>query len=99
MDPMIRYLGILEKDPDSLRGIWFPDLPGCGTAGETADTALDRAPEALRLWIEDAQADNETLPAARSIEDLRLDDDVQKALSSGRAVIVVQVPELERLAG
>ena len=96
---MIRYLGILEKDPGSLWGIWFPDLPGCGTAGETADIALDRAPEALRLWIEDARADNETLPLSRSIEDLRNDADVPKALSSGHAVIVVQVPELERLAG
>ena len=96
---MIRYLGILEKEPGSLWGIWFPDLPGCITAGETADIALDRAPEVLGLWVEDAQADDDVLPPARSIEDLRQDADVREALRAGHAVIVVQIPERERLVG
>ncbi|GJE61868.1 type II toxin-antitoxin system HicB family antitoxin [Methylobacterium trifolii] len=96
---MIRYLGILERDPGSLWGIWFPDLPGCATAGETADIALDRAPDVLRLWIEDAQTENEALPRARSIEDLKQDAEVREALSAGHAVIVVQIPEFEAMAG
>ena len=96
---MIRYLGILEKEPGTLWGIWFPDLPGCVTAGETADIAIDRAPEALQLWVEDARADSEPLPRPRSIEELRQDAEVRQALAAGQAVIVVQAQELEPIAG
>lgn len=95
---MIRYLGILEKEPGTLWGIWFPDLPGCVTAGETADIAIDRAPEVLQLWVDDARADNEPLPRPRSIEDLRHDSEVRQALAAGHAVIVVQAHELEAAA-
>lgn len=96
---MVRYLGILEKEPGTLWGIWFPDLPGCVTAGETADIAIDRAPEVLRLWVDDARADNEVLPQARSIEELREDAEVREALAAGHAVILVQASELAQLAG
>jgi predicted RNase H-like HicB family nuclease len=86
---MTRYIGILEQDPGTLWGIYFPDLPGCVTAGETAEEALSRAPEALRLWVEDALDCREQLPTARSVEELRRDPDISEALSLGRAAAVV----------
>lgn len=89
---MIRYVAILEKEPGTLWGIWFPDLPGCITAAETAETAMDQAPEALRLWVEDALAQREQLPRARTIEELREDEWVAEAIANGHAALVVSLP-------
>ena len=30
----------------------FPELPGCGSAGDTEEEAVARAKEALALWFE-----------------------------------------------
>jgi predicted RNase H-like HicB family nuclease len=93
---MIRYIAILEKEPGTLWGIYFPDLPGCITAAETAEQALDRAPEALRLWVEDALACREELPRPRTIEELRQDREISEALSEWNAAVVFSLsPEQE----
>jgi predicted RNase H-like HicB family nuclease len=93
---MIRYVGILEKEPGTLWGVWFPDLPGCITAAETAEQALDQAPDALRLWIEVALEKGEELPKARAIEELRTDEWVAEAIGKGDvAVLFSLAPEEE----
>ena len=86
---MTRYVGILEKETGSLWGVYFPDLPGCVTAGETAQEALDRAPEALWLWTEDALSSGEALPKARTVEDLRQDSQIAAAMAEGQAAVVL----------
>lgn len=46
---------LVEHDPETNR--WsavFPELPGCGSAGDTEDEAIANAEEALRLWFEPA---------------------------------------------
>ena len=43
-------------DPETKR--WsavFPELPGCGSAGDTQEEAVANAREALALWFEPAQ--------------------------------------------
>lgn len=44
---------IIEQDDITHR--WsavFPELPGCGSAGDTEDEAVANAEEALALWFE-----------------------------------------------
>lgn len=44
---------LLEFDPEAKR--WsavFPELPGCGSAGDTEAEAVQNAREALDLWFE-----------------------------------------------
>jgi predicted RNase H-like HicB family nuclease len=44
---------IVEFDSETKR--WsaiFPELPGCGSAGDTEDEAIANAKEALALWFE-----------------------------------------------
>jgi predicted RNase H-like HicB family nuclease len=88
---MIRYVGILEKEPESLWGVYVPDLPGCVAAADTSDGALDQASEALRLWVEDAYEAGEVLPRARTVEELRRDPIVAEAIAAGHAAVVLSV--------
>ena len=50
---MIHYVAIVEyAGADKAIGIWFPDLPGCFSAGDDIDDALHNAHEALALYAE-----------------------------------------------
>ena len=40
-----------------------PELPGCVTAGETAEEALGNLQEAMAVWIESALAHVDPIPA------------------------------------
>jgi predicted RNase H-like HicB family nuclease len=44
---------LVEFDPEANR--WsavFPELPGCGSAGDTEEEAIENARAALDLWFE-----------------------------------------------
>ena len=44
---------IIELDPQTKRwSAFFPELPGCASAGDTEDEAIQNAKEALELWFE-----------------------------------------------
>ncbi len=64
---MTHYVAIIEDPgPDHTVGVWFPDLPGCFSAGDTLDEAMANAPDALALWIESMAADGKAIPRART---------------------------------
>lgn len=44
-----------------------PDLPGCYSAGDTLDEAIDNAKEAIELWLETVIDDGGPVPEARSV--------------------------------
>ncbi|SFU95687.1 Predicted nuclease of the RNAse H fold, HicB family [Methylobacterium sp. 174MFSha1.1] len=89
---MTAYIGILEKEPGTLWGLWFPDLPGCIAAGASADDTLAQGAEALAQWAALAREDGTVLPAPRSVEALRSDPDVAAALASGHVAVAVRPP-------
>ena len=44
---------VLEHDPETKRwAAFFPELPGCASAGDTEEEAIQSAKEALELWFE-----------------------------------------------
>jgi predicted RNase H-like HicB family nuclease len=45
---MTIYFAIVHEDRGSAVGVVFPDLPGCFSAGDTLDEAIDNAHEALK---------------------------------------------------
>jgi len=50
---MTHYVAIVEDaGAEKAISIWFPDLPGCFSAGEDVDDALRNAHEALALYAE-----------------------------------------------
>jgi predicted RNase H-like HicB family nuclease len=85
---MSRYVAIVDGAPGSY-GVVVPDLPGCTSGGATVDEALRNAVEAVTLWLDDARADGEKIPEARSTEKLHADSEVAAALAEGGVLAYV----------
>lgn len=64
----MRYPIVIHKDKNSDYGVIVPDLPGCFSAGETMDEAIEMAHEAVECHIEGMLLEGEPLPAAQPIE-------------------------------
>ena len=60
---------------DTAFGVVVPDLPGCFSAGDTLEEAIDNAGEAAKLWLETVIDDGGTVPAASSFSVLQTKDD------------------------
>jgi len=64
----MRYPVVVHKDPDSDYGVTVPDIPGCFSAGETLDEALQKIVEAIECHLEGLLIDGEPLPTPQSVE-------------------------------
>lgn len=64
----MRYPVIIHKDPASDYGVTVPDLPGCFSAGETLDEALQQVVEAIECHLEGLLLDGEPVPTPQSVE-------------------------------
>ena len=80
---MAHYIAIIEEaGPDHAVGVWFPDLPGCTSAGDDIDEALRNAPEALELHAESSEADGKPLPRPRTSTELKTDPEIAGEIDS-----------------
>ena len=82
------FIALVHKDDESAFGINFPDLPSVFSAADAEDDLTANAIEALRLWAED-----ETLPAPSSYEDLVTREDVRAELAKG--AFLARIPFIE----
>lgn len=76
----MRYPVVLHKDENSDYGVTVPDLPGCFSAGETLDEALEGAVEAIECHIEGLLIDNEPIPPMQSLDEHRQNPDYADGL-------------------
>ena len=83
------YLGIVEKDPDSAYGMWFPDLPGCFPAADALDDLPRIAGEMVRQHIEALGSNGRAVPSPRSLEEAMGDQLVSEALRAGATTMLV----------
>jgi predicted RNase H-like HicB family nuclease len=66
----IRYpIAIETGDETHSFGVVVPDLPGCFSAGDTIDEAVENSQEAITLWIETVLDDGGTVPAPSLLAD------------------------------
>jgi predicted RNase H-like HicB family nuclease len=86
----MRYIAMLDGKPGAY-GVVVPDLPGCTSAGKTIDAAYRNAVEAVRLWVDDALEDGETIPRPRSLPEVMIDDEIRGALKTGAVLMIVPV--------
>ncbi len=56
------YTACIEGDDKPGFSVFFPDLPGCISGGDTVQEAANQAAEALSLHIEGMVADGQPLP-------------------------------------
>ena len=64
----MQYVIVLHKDENSDFGVTVPDLEGCFSAGETIETAIENAAEAIECHLESMSMDGEQIPTAKPIE-------------------------------
>src|SRR5690554_5769279 len=83
------YPAILERNEEGGFGLFFPDLPGCVSAGRTADEAARGGAEALALHLEGMVEDGEILPAPSALDDVAADPDVDEV---ARMLVSASVP-------
>ena len=64
----MRFPIVIHKDEDSSYGVTVPDLPGCFSAGETLEGAIDRAHEAIMFHIEGLLMQGAAIPERAPLE-------------------------------
>ena len=88
---MPSYVAIIEDaGPDTAIGVWFPDLPGCFSAGDTLDDALRNAPQAIALYAEALEEVGKSLPRPRSLQALRNDPDFATDIQDNMVAVVAR---------
>jgi predicted RNase H-like HicB family nuclease len=70
----VYFAGIIEKAEDGY-SVYFPDLPGCTSAGETMQEAARNAGEALAFHLAGMVEDGEVVPEPSSIDAVARDPD------------------------
>ncbi|CAA7621498.1 DNA-binding protein, CopG family [Magnetospirillum sp. LM-5] len=68
----MRYPILIEEGSDNAAfGVVVPDLPGCFSAGDTLDEAMEVAVEAAAAWIDAALDAGVEIPAPSRLADAR----------------------------
>jgi predicted RNase H-like HicB family nuclease len=71
----MRFPVVLHTDDGVRFGVTVPDLPGCFSAGDTFDEALDAVVEAIDLHLEGIVEEGGEIPAPRAIAEHRANPD------------------------
>jgi predicted RNase H-like HicB family nuclease len=83
------YVAVIEKEPDTAFGVWFPDVEGCFSAGDTVEEAVTNAAAALRQHVEAVESAGRRVASARSIDEVLLDEDVAASIEAGAVLFAV----------
>ena len=88
----MRYpIAIEPGDEKHAYGVVVPDLPGCFSAGDTLDEAIDNAKEAIELWLETVIDDGGTAPSPKTITEHHSDPEYAGWIW---AVVTIDLAEL-----
>ncbi|MFD2234080.1 type II toxin-antitoxin system HicB family antitoxin [Phaeospirillum tilakii] len=73
------YPAIIERGEGPGFGVFFPDLPGCTSAGETIEAAARSAEEALGLHLRGMIEDGDPLPDPTPLDRIEPDPEIDEA--------------------
>lgn len=91
---MIYYVAIVEDEPGKAVGVWFPDIPGCFSAGDTVEEAMENACDAVPVWAEAMSERGLPMPRPRSIADIKAGPEAAEDVA---AFMVALIPFEARL--
>ena len=89
--PMRFFPAVIEAAEDGGYGVFFPDLPGCISAGDTVQAAATNAADALALHLAGMIEDKEAIPQASS-PDAPLPDWAGDVRIAARVLVPVEMP-------
>jgi len=87
----MNFIAVVHKDQDSCYGVTVPDLPGCFSAGDSIEDALENTKEAILCHIEGLIADNQPIPEPLSIEVHKKNKDFKNGIWT---IVSVDISEL-----
>ena len=70
----LNYVAVLERGLNGAFGVFFPDLPGCVSAGSSADEAMAEAQDALVLHLEGMIEDGQVVPKPSGVHTFGIED-------------------------
>jgi predicted RNase H-like HicB family nuclease len=82
------YPAIVEKATEGY-GVFFPDLPGCVSAGDTIEDAAKSAEKALALHVRGMVEDGDALPDPTPMDRIGQDVDV---IEAARVLVRIELP-------
>jgi predicted RNase H-like HicB family nuclease len=82
------YPAIIEQADDGF-GVFFPDLPGCTSAGASLQEAARNAEEALQAHIDLTAEHGEAVPAPSELDHVMTEPDVVEV---GRILVRAELP-------
>jgi len=85
----VYFAAIIGGDRERGYSVFFPDLPGMTSAGDTLQHAAEQAREGLQSHIELMIEDGEAIPTPRALDDIAYDPEVTEA---ARVLIPVAIP-------
>jgi predicted RNase H-like HicB family nuclease len=86
---MVRfYVAVIERGSDGF-GVFFPDVPGCTSAGVTVQEAASEAETALYGHLTLALEHGEALPDARALDGIACDPEIDEV---ARVLVRFDVP-------
>ena len=85
------YPAIIEGDAETGYSVFFPDLPGCTSGGDTLEEAVLNATEALAGHIALMAEGGETLPRPSRLDDLP-DPIGPEVVEVSRLLVAVDLP-------
>ncbi|MDO8570327.1 MAG: type II toxin-antitoxin system HicB family antitoxin [Candidatus Daviesbacteria bacterium] len=63
---VLEYDVIFEEQPDKGYTVTVPSLPGCISEGDSFELAKENITDAIKLFVEDLNADGEEIPIRNS---------------------------------
>jgi predicted RNase H-like HicB family nuclease len=82
---MRHVIAIVEEGTETTAfGLWFPDLPGCFSAGDTLEELVENAREAAALWLDSGGR----IGRLRALSELRADPETAGDLKEHAALLV-----------
>lgn len=87
----MRFAVVIHRDKDTAYGVTVPDLPGCFSAGDTLDMAIESASEAIACHIEGLLMDGEPIPERATLEAHQANEDLKGGVW---AIVAVDISKL-----